>query len=156
MLIRNINEDGTLKSKADIFTKRTIKKTCRKKIMLTPQMKALMLSLSEKGDIDFNYMESLTGFDKEKIINDLKGVIYKIPNINNEQDEKFVTADEFLSGNIRKKLEIAKLSASIDPQYNYHVEQLQKAMPQELLASEIEVRIGATWIEPEIYTQIHV
>ena len=150
--LENIDEDGTLKSKADIFTKRTIKKHIVKDHVETSN-EALMLSLSEKGDIDFNYMESLTDFDKEKIINDLKGVIYKIPNINNEEDEKYVTADEYLSGNIRKKLEIAKLSACIDPQYNYHVEQLQNAMPQELSASEIEVRIGATWIEPEIYTE---
>ena len=148
--LENINEDGTLKSKADIFTKRTIKRHETKEYVESSN-EALMLSLSEKGIIDFEYMKSLTHFTKEKIINDLKGVIYKVPNIDNSSNEKYVTADEYLSGNIRQKLEIVKLSATIDPQYQYHVEQLQCALPQELTASEIEVRIGATWIDPSIY-----
>lgn len=150
--LENINEDGTLKSKADIFTKRTIRKHELKNHVETSN-EALMISLSEKGKIDFDFMQTLTNYDMDKIIDDLKGVIYKIPNINDESAEEYVTADEYLSGNIRKKLEIAKLSASIDPQYQYHVEQLEHAMPQELSASEIEVRIGATWIDPQVYEQ---
>lgn len=149
--LENLNDDGTLKSKADIFTKRTIRKHDVRDTADTSQ-EALMLSLSEKGQIDFEYMRSLTGFDKDKIINDLHGVIYKIPNIN-EEVEKYVTADEYLSGNIREKLKIAELSASIDPQYQHHVEALKQAMPEDLSASEIAVRIGATWIEPSIYQQ---
>lgn len=147
--LENINEDGTLRSKADMFTKRTIRKHVIVEKAETSN-EALMLSLSEKGQIDFDYMHQLTGFDKEKIIHDLKGVIYKIPHIDDEEDV-YVTADEYLSGNVREKLKIASLSAEMDPSYKENVEALKQAMPQDLTASEIEVRIGATWIEPEIY-----
>ena len=147
--LENINEDGTLRSKADMFTKRTIRKHVVVEKAETSN-EALMLSLSEKGQIDFDYMQQLTGFDKEKMIHDLKGVIYKIPHIDDE-DDSYVTADEYLSGNVREKLKIASLSAEMDPGYKENVEALKQAMPQDLTASEIEVRIGATWIEPEIY-----
>lgn len=148
--LENLNEDGTLKSKADMFTKRTIRKKEVVKSVETSQ-EALMLSLAEKATIDFDYMSSLTGFDKDKMIEDLHGVIYKIPNVNEPSIEEYVTADEYLSGNIREKLKIAKMSALIDPQYQDHVDALTKAMPKDLSASEIEVRLGATWIDPEIY-----
>lgn len=148
--LENLNEDGTLKSKADMFTKRTIRKKEVVKSVETSQ-EALMLSLAEKATIDFEYMSSLTSFDKDKMIEDLHGVIYKIPNVNEPNIEEYVTADEYLSGNIREKLKIAKMSALIDPQYQNHVDALTKAMPKDLSASEIEVRLGATWIEPEIY-----
>lgn len=147
--LENINEDGTLRSKADMFTKRTIRKHVVVEKAETSN-EALMLSLSEKGQIDFDYMHQLTGFDKEKMIHDLKGVIYRIPHIDDEEDV-YVTADEYLSGNVREKLKIASLSAEINPSYKENVEALKQAMPQDLTASEIEVRIGATWIEPEIY-----
>lgn len=147
--LENINEDGTLKSKADMFTKRTIRKHVVVEKAETSN-EALMLSLSEKGQIDFDYMHQLTGFNKEKMIHDLKGVIYRIPHIDDE-DDIYVTADEYLSGNVREKLKIASLSAEIDPNYKENVEALKQALPQDLTASEIEVRIGATWIEPEIY-----
>lgn len=147
--LENINEDGTLRSKADMFTKRTIRKHVVVEKAETSN-EALMLSLSEKGQIDFDYMHQLTGFDKEKMTHDLKGVIYKIPHIDDEEDV-YVTADEYLSGNVREKLKIASLSAEMDPSYKENVEALKQAMPQDLTASEIEVRIGATWIEPEIY-----
>ena len=147
--LENINEDGTLRSKADMFTKRTIRKHVVVEKAETSN-EALMLSLSEKGQIDFDYMHQLTGFDKEKMIHDLKGVIYKIPHIDDDEDV-YVTADEYLSGNVREKLKIASLSAEMDPSYKENVETLKQAMPQDLTASEIEVRIGATWIEPEIY-----
>ncbi|MCR0507557.1 DEAD/DEAH box helicase family protein [[Clostridium] innocuum] len=153
--LENLNDDGTLKSKADIFTKRTIRKHEVKETADTSQ-EALMLSLNEKGQIDFEYMSSLTRFEKDKIINDLHGVIYKIPNITEPAEEKYVTADEYLSGNIREKLKIAELSANIDPQYQYHVEALKKVMPEDLNASEIEVRIGATWIDSSIYQQFMI
>lgn len=147
--LENINEDGTLRSKADMFTKRTIRKHVVVEKAETSN-EALMLSLSEKGQIDFDYIHQLTGFDKEKMIHDLKGVIYKIPHIDDEEDV-YVTADEYLSGNVREKLKIASLSAEMDPSYKENVEALKQAIPQDLTASEIEVRIGATWIEPEIY-----
>ena len=147
--LENINEDGTLRSKADMFTKRTIRKHVVVEKAETSN-EALMLSLSEKGQIDFDYMHQLTGFDKEKMIHDLKGVIYRMPHVDDE-DDIYVTADEYLSGNVREKLKIASLSAEIDPSYKENVEALKQAMPQDLTASEIEVRIGATWIEPEIY-----
>lgn len=147
--LENINEDGTLRSKADMFTKRTIRKHVVVEKAETSN-EALMLSLSEKGKIDFDYMHQLTSFDKEKMVHDLKGVIYRIPHIDDEEDV-YVTADEYLSGNVREKLKIASLSAEIDPSYKENVEALKQAMPQDLAASEIEVRIGATWIEPEIY-----
>lgn len=147
--LENINEDGTLRSKADMFTKRTIRKHVVVEKTETSN-EALMLSLSEKGKIDFDYMHQLTGFDKEKMVHDLKRVIYRIPHIDDEEDV-YVTADEYLSGNVREKLKIASLSAEIDPSYKENVEALKQAMPQDLTASEIEVRIGATWIEPEIY-----
>lgn len=147
--LENINEDGTLRSKADMFTKRTIRKHVVVEKAETSN-EALMLSLSEKGQIDFDYMHQLTGFDKEKMIHDLKGVIYRIPHIDDE-DDIYVTADEYLSGNVREKLKIASLSAEIDPSYKGNVEALKQAMPQDLAASEIEVRIGATWIEPKFY-----
>ena len=112
-----------------------------------------MVSLSEKAKVDINYMSELTGISNEKIKEDLDGIIFKVPSVLNEEQEKYVTADEYLSGNIREKLEVAKMSAAIDPKYQKNVEALEKAMPKELTASEIEVRLGATWIPVEIYQQ---
>lgn len=112
-----------------------------------------MVSLSEKAKVDINYMSELTGISNEKIKEDLDGIIFKVPSVLNEEQEEYVTADEYLSGNIREKLEVAKMSAAIDPKYQKNVEALEKAMPKELTASEIEVRLGATWIPVEIYQQ---
>ena len=149
--LENLNEDGTLKSKADIFYERTI----GKKVVIEraeTSNEALLLSLSEKAKVDLDYMSELTGFDKEKIRNDLHGVIYKIPNAADpDAEDIYVTADEYLSGNIRNKLRIAELSAQLDSQYVQHVEALKQAMPTELSASEIDVRIGATWIPSTDY-----
>lgn len=150
--LENLNEDGTLKSKADIFTKRTIKKKVRVEHTETSN-EALLLSLSEKAKVDLNYMSQLTGFEKDKIINDLHGVIYKLPNIDENKEDIYVTADEYLSGNIREKLRIAEMCAKIDSEYKGHVEALKQAMPKDLSASEIEVRLGATWIPPEVYDE---
>lgn len=149
--LENLNEDGTLKSKADIFKERTI----GKKVVIEraeTSNEALLLSLSEKAKVDLDYMSGLTGFDKEKIRNDLHGVIYKVPNAADpDAEDIYVTADEYLSGNIRNKLRIAELSAQLDSQYVQHVEALKQAMPTELSASEIDVRIGATWIPSTDY-----
>ena len=114
---------------------------------------ALMVSLSEKAKVDINYMSELTGISNEKIKEDLDGIIFKVPSVLNEKQEEYVTANEYLSGNIREKLEVAKMLATIDPKYQKNVEALEKAMPKELTASEIEVRLGATWIPVEIYQQ---
>lgn len=151
--LENLNEDGTFKSKADMFTKRTIRK--QKDITHADTAnEALMISLSEKGHVDISYMTKLTGSKEDKIIHDLKDIIYKLPNVLDENaKDVYVTSDEYLSGNIREKLETAKMAAVIDPQYQEHVEALQKALPKDLSVSEIEVRIGATWIPTEIYEQ---
>ena len=151
--LENINEDGTLKSKADMFTKRTI----RKKVNVThvdTANESLMVSLAEKGKIDFGYMSELCGHSIDEMIKELEGVIYKVPNVleKNVKDE-YITADEYLSGNVREKLETAKLSAAIDPSYQRNVEALEKALPKDLSASEIEVKLGATWIPEDVYTQ---
>lgn len=150
--LENLNEDGTLKSKAAMFTQRTIRKKKEFNNVATAN-EALMVSLSEKAKVDINYMSELTGISNEKIKEDLDGIIFKVPSVLNEEQEEYVTADEYLSGNIREKLEVAKMSATIDPKYQKNVEALEKAMPKELIASEIEVRLGATWIPVEIYQQ---
>lgn len=150
--LENLNEDGTLKSKAAMFTQRTIRKKKEFNNVATAN-EALMVSLSEKAKVDINYMSELTGISNEKIKEDLDGIIFKVPSVLNEEQEEYVTADEYLSGNIREKLEVAKMSAAIDPKYQKNVEALEKAMPKELTASEIEVRLGTTWIPVEIYQQ---
>lgn len=150
--LENLNEDGTLKSKAAMFTQRTIRKKKEFNNVATAN-EALMVSLSEKAKVDINYMSELTGISDEKIKGDLDGIIFKVPSVLNEEQEEYVTADEYLSGNIREKLEVAKMSAAIDPKYQKNVDALEKAMPKELTASEIEVRLGATWIPVEIYQQ---
>jgi len=150
--LENLNEDGTLKSKAAMFTQRTIRKKKEFNNVATAN-EALMVSLSEKAKVDINYMSELTGISNEKIKEDLDGIIFKVPSVLNEEQEEYVTADEYLSGNIREKLEVAKMSATIDPKYQKNLEALEKAMPKELTASEIEVRLGATWIPVEIYQQ---
>lgn len=135
-----------------MFTQRTIRKKKEFNNVATAN-EALMVSLSEKAKVDINYMSELTGISNEKIKEDLDGIIFKVPSVLNEEQEEYVTADEYLSGNIREKLEVAKMSATIDPKYQKNLEALEKAMPKELTASEIEVRLGATWIPVEIYQQ---
>lgn len=95
-------------------------------------------------------MNQLTGFNKEKMVEDLKGVIYRIPDID-DNNEVYITADEYLSGNIRQKLKVAEMALSINPIYQENIDALKQAMPDELSASEIEVRLGATWIPENIY-----
>lgn len=149
--LENLNEDGTLKSKADMFTKRTIGRKAVVTHADTPN-EALLLSLRERGKVDLEYMSQLTNMEVSSVIESLKGVIYKISNaVDNTKEDVYVTADEYLSGNIREKLDTAKLSATIDPIYEEHVKALENALPEPLTASMIEVRIGATWIPIEIY-----
>ena len=142
--LEKVNEKGELLKKADMFYKRTIKphKAVTK---VDTSNEALILSISEKAKVDLDYMQKLTGKDKETIVNDLYGVIFKVP-----LEEEYQTSDEYLSGNIRKKLKIAKLAAKTDSEYRINVESLEKVMPKEIPASEIGIKLGSTWI-PEKY-----
>lgn len=137
-----LDENQELKRKADIFSKRTIKpnKAVEK---VDTSSEALILSLSEKAVIDFEYMENLTGKFKEEIINDLEGMIFKIPS---RDEENYVTADEYLSGNIREKLKEAELFNELDNGYELNVKHLKEVIPKDLEANEISVRLGATWL----------
>lgn len=146
-----LDEEGNLQRKADMFTKRTIKP--QKEIThVETSTEALAVSISEKAAVNIPFMETLTGKTEEEIVQDLKGVIYLLPSSNSD-NRNYVTADEYLSGNIRDKLEIAELAAKSDPQYALNVEALKQVMPKPLTATEIDVRLGATWIDKDIYQQ---
>ena len=144
--LENLDENGKLKSKADMFTKRTIRPERTVTHVDTPA-EALAVSIGEKGKVDLSYMAELLGTpeDFERITGELRGVIFQDPS-----DQNWKTADEYLSGNVRNKLQIAKLAAANDPAFAVNVEALTKAQPKELEASEIDVRLGATWISPDI------
>ena len=145
--LEEVDEDGNLERKADIFTKRTIRPT-KKITHVDTAVEALGASLSEKACVDLEYMSQLTGKSSETIVGDLKNIIYEIP-----QTGHYVTADEYLSGNVREKLEDAKEAAQENPAYLLHVAALEKVMPKELDASEIDVRLGSTWIDKEYIQQ---
>lgn len=143
--LEDLNEDGTLKRKADMFTKRTIKKAVAVTSVETAA-EALTISLNEKARVDLPYMAGLTGKMEEKVAEELTGVIFRDP-VNGQWE----TADEYLSGNVREKLKTAKIFAENHPEFTSNVHALEQVQPVDLDASEIEVRIGATWIAPEIY-----
>ena len=147
-----LTEDGKLQRKADMFTKRTIKQ--RTEITHTDTaMDALAVSISEKARVDMPFMEQLTGKSESEIVDDLKGVIYRIPT-GDKSERKYATADEYLSGNIREKLLAARLAAEIDPDvYGINISALKEAMPKPLEANEIDVRLGATWIDTDTIKQ---
>ena len=136
------DEEGNFLGKADMFTKRTIKKA-EVVTSVDTASEALAVSLAEKAAIDFEYMSELSGKDKDTLIDELTGIIFKNP-----LSEEWETADAYLSGNVRNKLEAAETFAKNEPMYAANVEALKRVQPRELDASEIEVRIGATWIEP--------
>ena len=136
------DEEGNFLGKADMFTKRTIKKA-EVVTSVDTASEALAVSLAEKAAIDFEYMSKLSGKDKDTLIDELTGIIFKNP-----LSEEWETADAYLSGNVRNKLEAAETFAKNEPMYAVNVEALKRVQPRELDASEIEVRIGATWIEP--------
>ena len=136
------DEEGNFLGKADMFTKRTIKKA-EVVTSVDTASEALAVSLAEKAAIDFEYMSELSGKDEDTLIDELTGIIFKNP-----LSEEWETADAYLSGNVRKKLEAAETFAKNEPMYAVNVEALKRVQPRELDASEIEVRIGATWIEP--------
>ena len=145
--LERYNENGEYIGKADIFSKRTIKAE-HKVTEVATSVDALAVSISSeetKGTVDLDFMSKLTGFDKEKIIDDLQGIIFKIPNT-----DQYVTADEYLSGNIRKKLKAAQQALDNgDTSLSINTKALEKAMPEKLDASSIDFRLGSTWIKPE-------
>ena len=145
-----LDEDRNLKRKADLFTKRTIRshKPAEK---VDTAVEALALSIGEKAHVDMDYMGRLTGKDEETLFSDLKGVIFLNPAYTGESDgyEKYLPADEYLSGNVRQKWVVAKAKAEQDPQYQINAEALARVQPTDLTASEISVRLGATWLDTE-------
>ena len=150
--LENLDENGKLKSKADMFTKRTIRPECTVTHVDTPA-EALAVSIGEKGKVDLSYMAELLGTpgDFERITGELRGVIFKDPSEDvSDPEAGWQTADEYLSGNVRNKLQIAKLAAANDPAFEVNVEALTAAQPKDLDATEIDVRLGATWISPDV------
>ena len=146
-----IGEDGELERKADMFSKRTIKPHTPVTSVDTAS-EALAVSLGEKATIDMDYMMELSGKSENEIFEDLKGVIFLNPlyEYGNSYEPKYLMADEYLSGNVREKLKIAKNSAELYPEdYKVNLEALQKVQPKDLTASEISVRLGATWLPPD-------
>lgn len=149
-----LGDEGQLERKADIFFKRTIMP--HKPItQVDTASEALAVSIGEKACIDMEYMQSLTGKEENELFNDLKGVIFLNPlyEENNDNQSKYFTADEYLSGNVREKLAIARNSAKVDSRFNINVEALEKVQPEDLTASEISVRLGSTWLPVDIVQQ---
>ena len=145
--LENLDDDGNLVSKADLFTKRTISRyepvtSCE------TSNEAMILSLNEKAQIDLEYMSQLCGKSEETMIEDLKGIIYQDP-----KTKRWQTKDEYLSGNIKEKLIMAQYYAESDEKWQANVDALEKAMPKRVEASELEVKLGATWVDDRYYTE---
>ena len=140
-----LDDEGNFKRKADMFTKRTIKPH-REVTSVETASEALALSIGEKARVDLPYMEQLTGKTQAELVQDLQGVIFKVPNC---EHVSYVAADEYLSGNVRNKLTVAELAAKNDPELAVNVDALKKVIPKDLSAAEISVRLGATWIPQE-------
>ena len=149
-----LDEDRNLKKKADLFTKRTIRshKPAEK---VDTAVEALALSIGEKAHVDMDYMGRLTGKDEETLFSELTGVVFLNPAYTGENDghEKYLPADEYLSGNVRQKLAVAQGKAKQDPQYQINADALAQVQPTDLTASEISVRLGATWLDTEYVRQ---
>ncbi|MDR1322594.1 MAG: DEAD/DEAH box helicase family protein [Gracilibacteraceae bacterium] len=147
-----INEDGELERKADMFTKRTIKP----KTVIThvdTASEALAVSIGEKARVDLDYMAELTGFSREKLLEDLRGVVFLNAGMAESPEKTYVAADEYLSGNVREKLRLAEAAAKVDPALQINVDMLKAVQPKDLEAGEISVRLGATWISPDYIQQ---
>ena len=140
-----LDDEGNFKRKADMFTKRTIKPH-REVTSVETASEALALSIGEKARVDLPYMEQLTGKTQAELVQDLQGIIFKVPNC---EPVSYVAADEYLSGNVRNKLTVAELAAKNDPELAVNVDALKKVIPKDLSAAEISVRLGATWIPQE-------
>ena len=147
-----LDEEGGLKRKADLFTKRTIR-SHRPAERVDTAVEALALSIGEKARVDMAYMGKLTGKDEDTLFADLQGVVFLDPDYGERGGEKYLPADEYLSGNVRRKLAEVRTKAETEPQYQPNVEALEKVQPVDLTASEISVRLGATWLNPEYIRQ---
>lgn len=148
-----LDDNGNLERKADMFTKRTIRQQHTVEHVDTA-VEALAVSIAEKAKVDLPYMAELTGKPKEELIADLHGVIFQIPKLFAEDlTPEYVTADEYLSGNVRQKLREAESAARHDPSFAVNVQALQAAQPKDLDASEIDVRLGATWVDKQYIQQ---
>lgn len=150
-----LDEDGNLERKADIFFKRTVK-AHKPVTSVDTATEALAVSMGEKAEVDMDYMCELTGKSEQEIYDELQGVIFLNPLYENNRysEQKYLTADEYLSGNVREKLETAQKLAAVNPDtYSINVQALERVQPEPLTASEISVRLGATWIPPEIIQQ---
>ena len=144
--LEDVDENGNLKAKADMFTKRTIKKRADITSVDTAS-EALAVSIGEKAAVDMTYMAKLTGLPEEQLATELTGVIFRLPDPENKNYPTYVTADEYLSGNVREKLRAAKLAARLSDSYTSNVLSLEAAQPKDLEAPEIDVRLGSTWID---------
>ena len=151
--LEDLDDEGNFKGKTDMFTKRTIRPAQAVDHVDTAE-ESLALSLSEQGHVDLEYMSKLTGKTTESIINDLTGIIFRDPvKVDTNGNPIYLPADEYLSGNVREKLQAAKAVAANDPQFQVNVAALEKVQPKDLEASEISVRLGATWIPAEYVQQ---
>ena len=140
-----LDDEGNFKRKADMFSKRTIKPH-RAVTSVETASEALALSIGEKARVDLGYMAKLTGKTQEEIVSELHGVIFRVPNA---EPARYVTADEYLSGNVREKLTVAQIAAKTEPEYAINAEALKQVIPKDLSAAEISVRLGTTWIPQE-------
>ena len=151
--LENLDSEGNFIGKSDMFSKRTIR-AARPAERVETASEALALSVGERAGIDFGYMQQLTGKDKETLIQDLQGVIFADPlEKNSDGEPRYYTADEYLSGDVRHKLQVAKLAAQNNPAFTVNVQALETVQPKDLEASEIAVRLGATWLAPELIKQ---
>lgn len=151
--LENLDSEGNFIGKSDMFSKRTIR-AARPAERVETASEALALSVGERAGIDFGYMQQLTGKDKNTLVNDLQGVIFADPLEKDASGEpRYYTADEYLSGDVRHKLQVAKLAAQNNPAFAVNVQALETVQPKDLEASEIAVRLGATWLAPELIKQ---
>ncbi|MBQ9298822.1 MAG: DEAD/DEAH box helicase family protein [Clostridia bacterium] len=148
--LEKLDAEGEFIGKADIFSKRTINAKKHITKVDTPD-EALILSIQNKAKVDLNYMQELCGVDIDEMTESLKGVIFKVPEFGDANN--WVTADEYLSGNVREKLKIAEAFANTDESYNINVQKLKEVVPKDLTATEIGIKLGATWIPPDIIKQ---
>lgn len=140
-----MDSDGKFIRKADMFNKRTIK-AYKEITSVNTANEALIVSLSEKASVDLEYMSKLTNKTQEELVKELEGIIYKLP----MEDNKYVTSDEYLSGNIREKLKMAEASVGMHPEFEANIKALKEVMPKDLAANEIGIKLGATWIPVDV------
>lgn len=143
--LERVDEEGNFAGKADMFTKHTIRPT-RVIDHVDTAAEALVVSLAEHGGIDLAYMQQLSGKTQEELVKDLSGLMFRVPGMGTEEDPVYQTAEEYLSGNVRQKLEQARQAAALDPVYRANADALAAVQPKELTASEINVHLGTTWI----------